>query len=93
MAIWRFKDYLTEDRRSPILEWYGTLPEEAQVEFDLLVKVLSETEDWDEVKPTKRKYKELTRQHAGLCELKFKLASESSGHLVSCFGRLGNSYS
>jgi len=73
MPAWQFKDYVTEDQRSPILEWYGTLPEDVQAAFDLLVKVLSETEDWDEVKPTKRKYKELTKGHAGLCELKLKV--------------------
>jgi hypothetical protein len=33
------------------------------------VKNLSETEDWDEPKPRKRKYKELRREHEGLCEL------------------------
>jgi hypothetical protein len=34
---------------------------------------LAETEDWDELKPSRRKYKILTRRHAGLCELKFRV--------------------
>jgi hypothetical protein len=69
MPCWQFRDYVTEDRRSPLLEWYGMLDEEAQAAFDVLLKTLSETEDWDEVKSTRRKYKELFGQHAGLCEI------------------------
>ena len=69
MAIWQFMDYVSEDQRSPLLEWYGTVPEEVQAAFDVLVKSLSETEDWDEIKPRRRKYKELIREHKGLCEL------------------------
>ncbi len=65
-------DCVTEDQRSPICDWYGTLEPEVQAEFDLLVKTLSETPDWTQPK-RKRKYKELTRQHAGLCELLLKV--------------------
>jgi len=77
MAFWEFKDYVTADQRSPILEWYGTLDEDVQAAFDLLVKGMAETEDWDEVKPRRRKYKELTRQHEGLCELFLKVNERS----------------
>ncbi|HVB58595.1 MAG TPA: hypothetical protein VNE63_19500 [Candidatus Acidoferrales bacterium] len=73
MGFWKFKDYVTEQHRSPLLEWYGTLEEGVQAEFDLLLKNLDETEDWDEVKPRKRKYKELSRRHEGLCELLLKV--------------------
>lgn len=71
MAFWRFTQYVTDHQRCPIVEWYGTLEPDAQADFDLLCKVLSETEDWDEVKPSKRKYKELSREGAGLFELLF----------------------
>jgi hypothetical protein len=73
MAFWRFMDYITEDNRCPIIEWYGIQDDDVQAEFDLLVKDLSETDDWDEPKPTKRKYRVLTKRHVGLCELKFKV--------------------
>jgi hypothetical protein len=73
MSFWRFADYVTEEHRCPIIEWYGTQEDDVQAEFDLLVKDLSESEDWDEPKPRKRKYKVLTRQHTGLCELKFRV--------------------
>lgn len=71
MAYWRFTEYVTDEpRRCPIIERYGTLEPTVQAEFDILVKVLSETNDWDHVKP---KYKDLNREHAGLCELRLKV--------------------
>lgn len=76
MPAWRFLEYLTDDVpcRSPFLEWYGVLDENVKAEFDILVKELTETEDWDEPRLSRRKYKELTRTHAGLCQLMFKAA-------------------
>lgn len=46
-----------------------------QANFDLFVKGLVETDDWDwgEPNPKKRKYEILDGQHAGLCELKFRV--------------------
>jgi hypothetical protein len=77
MPFWEFKDYVTEYQKSPYLEWYGTLDEDVQAAFDLFLKTMAETEDWDEVKLKRRKYKELTRQHQGLCELILKVGSRS----------------
>jgi hypothetical protein len=79
MAFWQFKDYVTDEipPRSPMLDWYGTLPEEVQAGLDVLLKTLTETEDWDEAKPSKRKYKELTREHQGLCELLLKVGKRN----------------
>lgn len=73
MAYWEFLDYITEDHRNPVLEWYGALAPPVRADFDLLVLTLSETEDWDEAKPKKRKYKELVRNYPGLYELIFKV--------------------
>jgi hypothetical protein len=73
MAYWRFTEYLTEEPRCPIIEWYGLLDADVQAALDLLVKILSETEDWDEASSNRRKYKELSRHHVGLCELRFKV--------------------
>jgi len=73
MPSWEFLDYITERHENPIQDWYGTLAPQKQAAFDLLVAMLSETEDWDEPKKSKRKYKELTRAHAGLCELLLKV--------------------
>jgi len=73
MPFWRFTQYVTDQPRCPIIEWYGTLEADAQAAFDILCKVLSETEDWDEVKPNRRKYKELFKEHKGLSELLFNL--------------------
>lgn len=73
MAFWKFKDYVTEDHRSPFLEWFGILDEDVQAALDLLLKNMAETENWDEVKPKRRKYKKLNRQHKGLYELLLKV--------------------
>jgi hypothetical protein len=73
MAYWEFLDYITEDRRNPIMDWWGTLEPEPKADFNLLVVTMSETEDWDEVKESKRKYKELSRNFPGMYELKFKV--------------------
>jgi len=78
MPIWKFKEYLTDDIpcRSPFLEWYGLVDEDVQAAADLLIHTeLGELEDWDEPRRSRRKYKELTREHVGLCELMFKLGS------------------
>ena len=69
-------DYLTEGPppvTNPVSDWYGTLEPQIQAEFDVFVKTMAETEDWDEPKEKERKYEELSRKHAGLCELKFKV--------------------
>jgi hypothetical protein len=73
MAYWEFFDYITEARRNPIMDWWGSLEAQPRAEFDVLVAVLCETEDWDEVKKKKRKYKELTRNYPGIYELIFKV--------------------
>jgi hypothetical protein len=74
MSYWEFFDYITEDRRNPVLEWWGTLEPEPKADFEFLVLTLSETEDWDEMKERKRKYKELARRYPGMYELKYKVA-------------------
>ena len=77
MAYWEFLDYITEDHRNPVLGWYGALEPQVQADFDLLVIALSETEDWDEVKERKRKYKELIRHYSGMYELIFKVGRKN----------------
>jgi hypothetical protein len=75
MPFWRFMDYITEGpvRTNPVSDWYGSLEPPVQAEFDVLVRTLAETDDWDRPKLSKRKYKVLIHRHAGLCELKFKV--------------------
>ncbi len=78
MVFWEFKDYVTDaPSRSPLLEWYGILDADVQAEFDVFLKVLAGTEDWDEPKSRKRKYKELSRRHKGLCELILNVGKRS----------------
>lgn len=73
MALWKFLDYITEQNRNPIQDWYGTVGADVQAAFDVLVQELAGTEDWDAAKPNKRKYRILTGKHIGMCELIFKV--------------------
>lgn len=70
---WRFFDYITEDQENPFDIWYGQQVVDVKVECDLLIKALAETDDWDEARKRRRKYRELTRKHIGLCELVFNV--------------------
>jgi len=56
--------------------------EDEQAAFDLLIKALSETDDWDEVKRSRRKYKELDREHSGLTQLMFETERRHQGKIV-----------
>jgi hypothetical protein len=73
MTRWTFRDYITEDHRNPIGDWYGSLDSTARAAFDFLVQDLSGTENWDAPKPSQRKYRILRWGHAGLCELIFNV--------------------
>jgi hypothetical protein len=75
MPYWRFEDYITEAYANPFDGWYGQLDDELKAALDLFLTLLSETADWDELKPRKRKYRILDQKHAGLCELKLKLGN------------------
>lgn len=77
MPYWEFLDYITERHENPIQNWYGTLTPQAKADFDALVLALSQTDDWDETKKKKRKYKELERKHKGLCELILKVEGKN----------------
>ena len=59
------------------MDWWGSLEPEPKADFDVLVAVLAETEDWDEVKKKRRKYKELTRKYPGMYELIFKVGRKN----------------
>lgn len=71
MAYWDFSDYITEGHTCPILDWWAAQDEEVQAAFEILIKALSETEDWEALEPSRRKHKVLTGKHAGMCELMF----------------------
>lgn len=59
-------DYCSPAGNNLIEEWYSDLPDEAQAEFDVTLKVLSITEDWRELS----EFDNLGRE--GLCEIRFK---------------------
>lgn len=82
MPVWQFLDCITDSHDRPIVTWYGTLEPNAKVAFDLLVKVLSETEDWEHAKKKNQKFRELEKEHKGLTELKFETEGKYLGRFI-----------
>jgi hypothetical protein len=71
MAFWEFFDYITTDHKCPILDWWGAQEGDVRAAFEIHVKLLGETEDWETLEP--RQHEVLSGNHAGMCELKFKV--------------------
>jgi len=46
MAYWKFLDYITEDHRNPVNDWYVAVETNVRAAFDSLVQELSGTENW-----------------------------------------------
>jgi hypothetical protein len=59
-------DYCSPAGNNLIEEWYLSLPEEAQAEFDVTLKILSITHEWRGLS----EFDNLGRD--GLCEIRFK---------------------
>lgn len=59
-------DYCSPAGNNLIEEWYWDLPDEAQAEFDVVLKVLSITEDWRGLS----EFEVLGRE--GLCTIRFR---------------------
>ena len=69
MGLWRFMDYITEDGRDLIHEWYESQSDEVRVEFDVTLAILGATEDW--TSDCVEEFKPLTKTHDGLGEIRF----------------------
>jgi hypothetical protein len=67
MTPWRLLDYITESRINPIQDWYATQPDVVQVAFETTILTLKGTDDW--LNPSRKAFKELFRDHAGLSEI------------------------
>src|SRR5215472_18259168 len=79
IGMWKFVDYVAEDKSVPIEDWRRTLLPAEQAEFDLAIECLQKSQDWDSNKRLHRKYRELTRELAGLTELKFDTTIQERG--------------
>lgn len=69
MALWRIRAYHLAGGFCPIREWYEAQNVEVRAEFDATLATLSATADWSDT----WQFKELTKSHAGLGEIRFKL--------------------
>jgi len=70
-------DYLTGDERprNLIQHWYGQQGPDVQAEFDATVITLQRTENWKKA----HEFKELSRQHRGLGEIRFAVRTRKHG--------------
>jgi hypothetical protein len=77
MALWKFFNYVTEDNRNLMDEWYTAQDPEVQAEFDATLFILGATEDWED--ENVEEFKALTKAHAGLGEIRFSVDALASG--------------
>ena len=71
MTLWRFSDYCTADGKNLIQQWYSEQDEAVQAVFDETLLTLRVVEDWAD--PGVMEFKELTREHRGLSEIRFDI--------------------
>ena len=71
MALWRFSDYCTADGKNLIQQWYSEQDEAVQAVFDETLLTLRAVDDWAD--PDVKEFKELTREHRGLGEIRFDI--------------------
>jgi len=83
MALWRIKAYHRADDSCPVQDWYATQDETVQALFDATLATLTATVDWTDTKA----FKVLTKKHAGLGEIRFKI--EEKGQPVRRFRPVG----
>jgi hypothetical protein len=72
VTIWQFMDYVTEDGKCPIADWYQAQGQEVQVAFDQIAYALRRIRDWGrrwQIKPLKK-------EHAGLWQVRFKIGEK-----------------
>jgi hypothetical protein len=69
MALWRIMAYHLAGGSCPIQDWYAAQDIEVQAAFDAAFTTLNATADWSDT----WQFKELTKAHAGLGEIRFKL--------------------
>lgn len=78
--MWEFQDYVTSDGKVPVEDWCNNqLSAAERAEFDVAVDYLRRIEDWDSVRKSKRKYRQLTRELEGLTEIKFDVTTQKEG--------------
>jgi hypothetical protein len=77
MALWRFLDYVTEDGRNLIQEWYAEQDAAVQAQFDATLFMLGAFDDWED--PSLLEFRPLSRKHIGLGEVRFHLSTTTAG--------------
>ena len=70
MTPWTLLEYVDEGGLNPLQDWYGRQDVHVQTAFDLVVRILRETDDW--LEPKFKKFAILQRDGAPLGEIRFR---------------------
>jgi hypothetical protein len=77
MALWRFFDYISEGAHNLMEEWYEAQGPDVQAQFDATLLILRATADWED--ENVQEFKPLTKEHAGLGEVRFHINAFAPG--------------
>jgi hypothetical protein len=68
MTFWRFLDYISPAGTNKIQEWYDGLPDDAQAEFDVTLRLLAGQREW---RLARQEFKMLSGKQKQLGEMRF----------------------
>jgi hypothetical protein len=70
MRLWTFRQYVTEWNEWPFRDWYNAQDPHVRATFDFNRQILEMRESWTE--PPNKLFEVLTKDHAPLCEIRFR---------------------
>lgn len=78
MSHWRFVEYVGADGKRPFSAWYCLQDKEVKAAFDFLVLQRRVMPDWTAApsRASQKQFAQLTREHAGLHELRFWVSND-----------------
>ena len=77
MPVWTFLDYVTEDGRNLVQEWYAVQDARVRAEFDQTLEWLRGISDWED--EDVEQFKPLKQKHVGLGEVRFHVLATQAG--------------
>src|SRR6266849_5914645 len=75
MSLWAFFDYITEDGRNLVHDWYVIQDPAVRAQFDATLFILGALQEWEGVE----EFKPLTNKHLGLGEIRFHVDETTPG--------------
>lgn len=75
MSLWRFIAYYPKGKGCPVRDWYDVQHPKVRAELDFTLGILKGADVWI----GRDEFKELTGEHAGLCEIRFNVQFPKPG--------------